>query len=212
MTCCDAQGHMKRNNHGTQFFAHNRTGGCNYQPESIEHLFLKDKILRICKENEYEFVDVEKHGDDWIADVYIKHKNRKYAFEVQLSSITFEVLKDRSAKYIRDGIHPVWILKEKYTERFDHYTYSSIKSSEHETYFNEHKIVVSNINNFDTILYNIIKIDTFDGKIVDLANFVDEIVSGDYIKRCFTDLEVTFHDRFMTHNSDGGLGKFFNIK
>lgn len=218
MTCCNAPGHMKRNKYGTQFFAHNSIGNCNYQPESTEHIFLKDKIARICKENGYDVVDVERRGADWIADVYVEHKRKKYVFEVQLSKITFDILKGRNEKYIRDGIQPVWILKENdieeycRTNRFGYNYLHFTESNIHTTCFKDHGILISSMNNFSTILQDKIKIDIFNENSITLDKFISGIVSGEYIRNYFSKHVLTsFHDRYMTENKSEKLSKFFKI-
>ena len=218
MTCCNAPGHMKRNSYGTQFFAHNSLGNCNYQPESTEHLFLKDKIARMCKEKGYDVVDVERRGSNWIADVYVEHKRKKYVFEVQLSKITFGILKERSEKYIRDGIQPVWILKEEdieeycRTNRFGYNHFHFTESNIHTTCFKDFGILINSINNSNTVLQDEIIIDIFNGKSISLNNFVTEIVSGEYIRNYFSkDIHTSFHDRFMSENQSERLSKFFKM-
>lgn len=219
MTCCNAPGHMKRNMYGTQFFAHNSIGNCNYQPESTEHIFLKDKIARICKENGYDIVDIERRGTDWIADVYVEHKRKKYVFEIQLSKITFDILKRRSEKYISDGIQPVWILKEEdieeycRTNRFGYNHFHFTESNIHTTCFKDCGILISSISNFNTILQEEIKIDISNENSITLYNFISEIVSGKYIRNYFSKcVSTSFHDKFMSENKSERLSKFFNIK
>lgn len=191
MCCCGNTGYMKRNNYGTQFFVHKRIGNCNYQPESKEHLFLKDKIAKICKESGCEIVDVERVGTDWKADVYVEQQDKKYAFEVQLSKTTFDILKERSEKYIRDGIQPVWIIKKNENFEQDYKTRyilrhlePDLKLDDYLFYFKNYGILINSITDFDGILQNKIEVDTFDQEFVDLAVFINEIVSGIYIQKC----------------------------
>lgn len=203
MGCCGNTGYMKRNNYGTQFFVHKRIGNCNYQPESIEHLFLKDKIAKICKESGYDTVDVERVGTDWKADVYVEQQDKKYAFEIQLSKISLDILKERSEKYIRDGIQPIWIIKKNENFERDYETKYIIRKLDLKLdgnffYFKKYGILINSLTDFDGILQNKIEVVTFDQEFVDLTIFINEIVSGIYIQKCINILkQINIYEKML---------------
>lgn len=114
MVCCGAKGHLRKSKNGLQHFYHaNRTEECGGEPESLAHLKLKYQIYQICKsEGWYAQPEYQSPSGDWRADVFAERDNRKVVFEIQLSIIGLDELKNREAKYRRDGIESYWILKD----------------------------------------------------------------------------------------------------
>lgn len=111
MGCCGAAGHPRRSRAGTQHFYHAVDTGCHYAEESREHLEIKYLIYRICKSEGWE-TSVECTATDrsWIADVYATRDGRNLVFEIQISPISPQVLKERDTKYQADGIESYWLL------------------------------------------------------------------------------------------------------
>lgn len=196
MCCCDNPGYMKRNKYGTQYFVHKKRGDCNSQPESKEHILLKDKIAKFCKKSNCDLVDVERVGPDWKADVYVENQQRKYAFEVQLSNISIDTLKERSKKYVRDGIQPVWIIKKfKYFEENHKRKSLFLDSISHYLVLDDYLfhlkndgIVINTLNNYDSMLDNDIFIDTINENVVSISVFLDRIIFGTYVPDCFSQI------------------------
>lgn len=118
MTECGHPGHMKRNQKGTQWFAHNpgsKEGSCS--TESDEHIDLKFQILTTCRDLGWE-ADIEVRRDSivkneestWRADILATKNSRYVAFEIERSSITIDTLKARDQKYKTDNIEVYWFL------------------------------------------------------------------------------------------------------
>lgn len=95
----------------TQFFRHDPDMACEREnnPESLDHVRLKKAVFDICRDFGWQ-ADVEVAGSGYIADVLAWSRDRWYAFEVQLSPQSGEVLADRSERYWAAGITPVWLL------------------------------------------------------------------------------------------------------
>jgi hypothetical protein len=99
---------------GNFFFAHHPNSDClvTSKPETEEHIRLKESIYRLCRKLGYEAaIEARDPAGAWIADVLVSAGPKKYAFEVQLSSITGDGLAERSWKYQVSGIIPVWLLR-----------------------------------------------------------------------------------------------------
>ncbi len=119
MPCCGAAGHPRTSRLGTKHFAHNpRRDGtshsssrCTSGYESYEHLKVKEELVKICDSYGWQVV-TEYRYEDWIADVLAYTPGRKVVFEVQLSDLSIEELRQRSAKYERDGIECYWLLSK----------------------------------------------------------------------------------------------------
>jgi len=115
MSCCGAKGHLRTSKKGLQHFYHAaKSGPCTWEHESLAHLEIKNEIYQICKtagwRTDVEYVSEE---GDWRADVYAENNNKKIVFEVQLTKIPLNTLKDRDIKYKKAGIESYWILKNK---------------------------------------------------------------------------------------------------
>ncbi len=100
---------------GNFFFAHYPNSDClvTTKPETEEHIRLKESIYRLCRKLGYQAtIEARDPAGEWIADVLVAGGSGAYAFEVQLSSITGEVLVERSRKYQTSGVVPVWLLRK----------------------------------------------------------------------------------------------------
>jgi competence protein CoiA len=114
MVCCGAKGHLRKSKNGLKHFYHGeKNEECGGEPESLDHLKLKYQIYQICKSEGWQAQpEYESPSRDWRADVFAEKDGRKVVFEIQLSIITLDILKEREAKYRRDGIESYWILKD----------------------------------------------------------------------------------------------------
>jgi competence protein CoiA len=117
MGCCGAPGHLRISKTGTQHFYHAVDAGCNYEQESREHLEIKYQIYRTCKSENWEtYVEFPASDRTWISDVYAIKDDRKIVFEIQISTISPNVLEERDKKYWNEGIESYWLL-DNFLER-----------------------------------------------------------------------------------------------
>ena len=117
MGCCGAPGHLRVSKTGTQHFYHAVDTGCNYEQESREHLEIKYQIYRTCKSENWEtYVEFPAPGRTWISDVYAIKDGRKIVFEIQISTLSPNVLEERDRKYRNEGIESYWLL-DNFLER-----------------------------------------------------------------------------------------------
>jgi hypothetical protein len=108
---CDHHGHLVTKG-GMQFFRHDpNTLTKNCENESIEHIRLKIKIINYCRSLGWEAKpEVNEFGGLWRPDVLTWNQEKKIAFEVQLSSIPLEILKERDKIRKESHIDTYWIL------------------------------------------------------------------------------------------------------
>jgi competence protein CoiA len=117
MGCCGAPGHLRISKKGTRHFYHAVDTGCNYAEESREHLEIKYQIYRTCKSENWEtYVEFPAPDRTWISDVYAIRDGRKIVFEIQISTISPNVLEERDRKYRNEGIESYWLL-DNFLER-----------------------------------------------------------------------------------------------
>jgi len=117
MGCCGAPGPLRISKKGTQHFYHAVDTGCNYEQESKEHLEIKYQIYRTCKSENWEtYVEFPEPDRTWISDVYAIKDGRKIVFEIQISTISPNVLEERDKKYRNEGIESYWLL-DNFLER-----------------------------------------------------------------------------------------------
>ena len=133
MGCCGAPGHLRISKKGTQHFYHAVDTGCNYAEESKEHLEIKYQIYRTCKSENWEtFVEFPAQDRTWISDVYAIRDGRKIVFEIQISTISPNVLEERDRKYRNEGIESYWLL-DNFLERsrdFESWYYSHLNEED----------------------------------------------------------------------------------
>jgi len=122
MPCCGMSGHARMSKCGLKHFYHaQRSGECGGEPESLDHLRLKNQIYQICKAEGWDAQpEYQSPAGDWRADVYATRGERSVVFEVQLSKISQEELQERERKYARDGIESYWLLRN-YLDIRPHY-------------------------------------------------------------------------------------------
>lgn len=106
---------LKRSINGIQFFAYS-PGYTGTKPanESFEHIKAKTLIVNALRLAGYE-AWVEKSGkcpmgESWQADVMCQGNEEQIAFEVQLAPQTLEVYEERSSRYRRSNVGPVWVV------------------------------------------------------------------------------------------------------
>ncbi|WP_305066441.1 competence protein CoiA [Methanoculleus sp.] len=114
MPCCGMSGHLRTSKCGLKHFYHaHKSGECEGEPESLDHLRLKNQIYQICRAEGWDAQpEYQSPAGDWRADVYATRGERSVVFEVQLSKIRQEELQEREEKYARDGIESYWLLRD----------------------------------------------------------------------------------------------------
>jgi hypothetical protein len=113
MECCGHPGIMKLSPLGHQFFAHkgDRPHGCNWKPESPEHVDLKAAVFHAINSVDGWRAKIEANRPDWRADVLATRGETRIAFEVQLSAQSGPETAFREDRYRESGILPWWIVK-----------------------------------------------------------------------------------------------------
>lgn len=195
MDCCGAKGHLRTSKIGLKHFYHaNKSDECGGEPESLDHMKLKYLIYQICKSEGWGVQpEYQSPSGDWRADVFAIKDDRKIVFEIQLSIISLDELKQRESKYRRDGIESYWILKD-FLKIFPHDNSKVLSTSNRgvflNTYINEaefflwreqeflveHRIRTIGINLENCYLY------TSDVLAIDISEWVKSTLKGDYEK------------------------------
>lgn len=115
LLCCDTSGHLRTSKLGTKHFVHEHKAGCDWKPETPQHLLAKTEIVRACKRVGYD-AKTEVSGSDWRADVLASKLGKQgliqIAFEVQWSPQTLQITQERQAKYERDEIRGCWFFRK----------------------------------------------------------------------------------------------------
>jgi len=115
LPCCGADGYLRTSKQSTKHFVHKHKTGCDWKPETWQHLLAKTEIVQVCQRLGYD-AKTEVTGSDWRADVLATKPGKQgliqIAFEVQWSPQTLEVTQDRQAKYKRDGIRGCWFFQK----------------------------------------------------------------------------------------------------
>lgn len=193
MACCGAKGHLRISKTGLKHFYHaNKSDECGGEPESLAHLKLKYLIYQICKsEGWWVQPEYQSPSGDWRADVLAMKDDRKIVFEIQLSIIDLDELKQRESKYRRDGIESYWIMKD-FLKIFPYDNSKVVASSNScffiDTYINEsefcpqreqllfveHRIRSIGLNLENNYLY------TADILAIDIADWVKSTLRGEY--------------------------------
>jgi hypothetical protein len=119
LACCKSSGFLRTSKLGTKHFVHKSKTGCDWKPETKEHLLAKSEIVKACWEAGYE-ASTEVSGLDWRADVLATKGKIKIAFEVQWSPQSLQVTQERQAKYKRDGIRGCWFFRKLPTFEVSH--------------------------------------------------------------------------------------------
>jgi len=111
LPCCDSPGHLRTSKRGSKHFVHQRRTGCDWKPESWQHLKAKSEIVLACHEAGYE-ASTEVAGKDWRADIMATKGAARIAFEVQWSPQTLEETELRQERYQRDGVRGCWFFRQ----------------------------------------------------------------------------------------------------
>lgn len=215
MGCCGAAGHLRISKKGTQHFYHAVDTGCNYEQESREHLEIKYQIYRICKSENWEtYVEFPAPDRTWISDVYAIKDGRKIVFEIQISTISPNVLEERDKKYRNEGIESYWLL-DNFLERsrdFESWYYSHlyeeddrleetipyIDDSLFETGPENHIFISKGIRSVGLNAKNQTLFTTNNPEIP-LAVWVREILNGNY-KKYLEETSATYHHKRQLKN------------
>lgn len=115
MPCCGERAVAKTSRLGTQYFAHYRKSeSCDFEPESKEHLLLKEIVAVAASESGWEVVTEgsgqSNDGQQWRADVLCKRSKTSVALEVQLSKQTLEEFKVRQGRYRNSAVRAAWFV------------------------------------------------------------------------------------------------------
>ena len=110
MPCCNGRAYMRVSPAGTQHFVHQVDTGCEQSESEIHHL-AKIEIVKACRELGLPAIP-EALGDGWRADVLVTHPKWKVAFEVQVSSQSFEETIQRQQVYKSHGVRCCWLFLE----------------------------------------------------------------------------------------------------
>ena len=88
---------------------------CNYEPESEEHLAMKQKVAHILKKDPLnEKITPEMKKNDQIADIWCKHKSVEFVIECQASHISKQDFDDRRLGWNSKNVYHVWIFGKEY--------------------------------------------------------------------------------------------------
>ncbi len=110
LPCCDVEGYLRRNQHGTQHFAHKVSTDCLSKGETVEHLRAKAEIVVACHASGYD-ASTEVAGEDWRADVLATRGSGRIAFEVQWSFLRLRDVLYRQRRYADDGVRGCWFFR-----------------------------------------------------------------------------------------------------
>jgi competence protein CoiA len=106
--------HAKVSTRKLRYFAHNpgRPADCAWLNESLEHHLLKLELANALRAADWR-AELEFRAPDgsWRADVLASSHDgtRRIAWEAQLSPITDEDIRDRTARYQAEGIGVCWV-------------------------------------------------------------------------------------------------------
>ena len=113
MIGCDHPGHLVTKD-GLQFFRHDpRTLQKNCEHETIEHLKWKIKIFNYCRSFGWKAKpEANCFGGLWRPDVLACSEKKRIAFEVQLSPIALEKMKERHEIRKQSQVDTYWLLSK----------------------------------------------------------------------------------------------------
>lgn len=110
MPCCDALAYRRTSRLGTRHFAHSPGSHCGAEGECAEHLAAKAEIVLVCHDLGWDALS-EYVGDHWRADVYATRGPHRLAFEIQWSTQTLQITRERQAAYGTD-VKCCWLFKQ----------------------------------------------------------------------------------------------------
>jgi competence protein CoiA len=112
---CSAPLILRIGNIKTPHFAHSAKNSCPYQSrkETPVHIWSKALLYKRLTQL-YEGVELEYYLKDLrqIPDLFLNVKGESIAIEIQCSTIPLSEVKYRTEGYIKEKIHPLWILTQ----------------------------------------------------------------------------------------------------
>ncbi|WP_432590492.1 competence protein CoiA family protein [Streptomyces sp. HD1123-B1] len=115
MTCpeCAHPLHAKVSRHGLRFFAHDPgSPTCALAGESMEHHLLKLELATAIRAaGHHAELEVRGPDGDWRADVMASSPDGavRTTWEAQLSPITADEIRERTARFTKDGVRACWV-------------------------------------------------------------------------------------------------------
>ncbi|MGP8303612.1 competence protein CoiA [Streptomyces inhibens] len=115
MTCpeCAHPLHAKVSRYGLRFFAHDPgSPTCALAGESMEHHLLKLELATAVRAaGHHAELEVRGPDGDWRADVMASSPDGavRMAWEAQLSPITADEIRERTARFTKDGVRVCWV-------------------------------------------------------------------------------------------------------
>lgn len=111
LSCCSSEAYLRVSPLGTKHFVHkHKAGTCYWQSETYEHLRVKEEILTACWDAGWNAVP-EVKGDNWIADVVASRDTQNVVFEIQISGIAWQEIKERHQSYKNAGLSDFWFFR-----------------------------------------------------------------------------------------------------
>lgn len=114
-THCRHRMHAKQSVAGLRYFAHDPDGPeCSLGLETMEHRLLKLQLATAARAAGHQ-ADLEVRGPDgrWRADVLVTTGDgRRMAWEAQMSSITVDAVRRRTANLEADSVAVCWVVVE----------------------------------------------------------------------------------------------------
>lgn len=164
LPCCNNHGYLRKSSLGLKHFAHKTTKiNCDWKPESLEHLLIKQAIIEGCKNTDWIAIP-EFSEDDWRADVLVSKGKIRIAFEVQWSPQTYEETIRRQERYKKSNIRGCWYFKKIPTSK-NYYQPNLINNNELPAFE-----LIYNSNNELVIL--------FDKKEITVIEFTEQLITG----------------------------------
>ncbi len=110
LCCCISKGFMRVSKLGTQHFVHSiKPDDCTSGPESEQHQYLKSLVAVASRDAGWDAdVEVVDTNGQWRADVMATRAERRIAFEIQLSPISFLELERRQRAYETSNVRGCW--------------------------------------------------------------------------------------------------------
>ena len=115
LPCCGARAVPTTSRRGLRHFAHHVRSGCAAEGESAEHMEIKAAVAAAVDAREGWRASVEDRAEDgsFVADVMARRGKAELAFEVQLSPLGDDEARERTDRYLRAGVLPVWLFRRR---------------------------------------------------------------------------------------------------
>jgi len=125
-TCIGCNGeliyHRNIANVKTQHWVHKISCLYETEPETKEHLVLKELIYEAISNKYEKYIPDSVFIGDQKPDIYIEDKqtNERIAIEIQCSPLTYEKFLERTQGYSNKGIYVFWVFGEKwYSKKYE---------------------------------------------------------------------------------------------